>query len=54
MPPRPDAAAGGKRAMDEAQGMATATYHGDWGATAGGAATIASVMTRMSKSDDKR
>jgi hypothetical protein len=34
--PRPDDGAAGKRAMDEAQGMATAAYGGDWGASAGG------------------
>mmetsp|Transcript_9088 Transcript_9088/g.16501 ORF Transcript_9088/g.16501 Transcript_9088/m.16501 type:complete len:177 (+) Transcript_9088:60-590(+) len=49
MAPRPDDAAAGKRAMDEAQGMATAAYHGDWGATAGGAATIAAVTDKNVK-----
>jgi hypothetical protein len=34
--PRPCDAAAGKRAMDEAQGMASAAYAGEWGASAGG------------------
>ncbi|KAL3918190.1 MAG: hypothetical protein SGILL_004354 [Bacillariaceae sp.] len=44
--PRPDDAAAGKRAMDEAQGMATAAYNGDWGAGVGGLATLAAVTDK--------
>ncbi|KAG7360495.1 hypothetical protein IV203_035594 [Nitzschia inconspicua] len=47
--PRPDDAAAGKRAMDEAQGMAIAAYNGDVGASLGAAATVFAVTDKNVK-----
>ena len=43
--PKPCDAAAGKRAMDEAQGMASAAYNGEWGAQAGGLGAAAVLVT---------